>query len=197
MPTAAGRVELLGLARQSLAAARAAKRPTLEAQSLWMLGLLETGPEARVHLERWLAVAEIPSDRSYCQAALARRLVDSDPAAAEEAIHQALALAHESQASQSLTYAWHERMRVSWVLRPPSAALEDSRAALAALQAAQRDRMEDGAPAEAWAGVVVLGDGDQVPLPGGRRRRWPLLLLALAVLVLVVVWTARRRRLLP
>lgn len=38
----------------------------------------------------------------------------------------------------------------------------------AAMQAAQRDRMDDGAPAEAWAGVVVLGDGDRIPVPGGR-----------------------------
>ncbi|HEX7183767.1 MAG TPA: CHAT domain-containing protein, partial [Thermoanaerobaculia bacterium] len=38
-----------------------------------------------------------------------------------------------------------------------------------ALRAAQRDRIENGAPAYAWAGLVVLGDGDLVPLPGGRR----------------------------
>lgn len=40
----------------------------------------------------------------------------------------------------------------------------------AALQAAQRDRLDDGAPTEAWAGVVILGDGGRVPLPGGRKR---------------------------
>ena len=39
----------------------------------------------------------------------------------------------------------------------------------AALRAAQRDRADEGAPAYAWAGLVVLGDGDLVPLPGGRR----------------------------
>ena len=39
----------------------------------------------------------------------------------------------------------------------------------AALQAAQRDMIKDGAPAAAWAGLVVLGDGDLVPLPGGRK----------------------------
>jgi CHAT domain-containing protein/tetratricopeptide (TPR) repeat protein len=39
----------------------------------------------------------------------------------------------------------------------------------AALHAAQRDRIEAGAPAAAWAGIVVLGDGDVVPLPGGRK----------------------------
>ena len=39
----------------------------------------------------------------------------------------------------------------------------------AALRAAQRDLIADGAPAAAWAGLVVLGDGDLVPLPGGEK----------------------------
>lgn len=39
----------------------------------------------------------------------------------------------------------------------------------AALQAAQRELIAEGAPAAAWAGLVVLGDGDLVPLPGGRK----------------------------
>jgi CHAT domain-containing protein len=39
----------------------------------------------------------------------------------------------------------------------------------AALQSAQREMIAAGAPAAAWAGLVVLGDGDLVPLPGGRR----------------------------
>ncbi|HSN87768.1 MAG TPA: CHAT domain-containing protein, partial [Thermoanaerobaculia bacterium] len=48
--------------------------------------------------------------------------------------------------------------------------LADGRTVSAALRAAQQDRIGDGAPAEAWAGVVVLGDGDRVPIPGGRKR---------------------------
>jgi CHAT domain-containing protein len=63
----------------------------------------------------------------------------------------------------------------------------------AALQSAQRDLIEDGAPAAAWAGVVVLGDGDLVPLPGGRggassKLLWVLgsVLLALAVLLAIL-----------
>jgi CHAT domain-containing protein len=39
----------------------------------------------------------------------------------------------------------------------------------ASAHAAQREMIEEGAPAAAWAGIVVLGDGDAVPLPGGRR----------------------------
>jgi CHAT domain-containing protein len=38
----------------------------------------------------------------------------------------------------------------------------------AALAAARRDSIRAGAPAAAWAGLVVLGNGDFVPLPGGR-----------------------------
>ncbi len=40
----------------------------------------------------------------------------------------------------------------------------------AALQDAQRDLLAKGAPAAAWAGLVALGDGDLVPLPGGRKK---------------------------
>jgi hypothetical protein len=47
--------------------------------------------------------------------------------------------------------------------------LAEGRSVAAALRAAQRDRIAAGAPAYAWAGLVVLGDGDLVPLPGGRR----------------------------
>jgi len=56
----------------------------------------------------------------------------------------------------------------------------------AALAAARRDAMKSGAPAAAWAGLVVLGDGDFVPLPGGRAplpdvRRFATLVGALAL----------------
>jgi len=63
----------------------------------------------------------------------------------------------------------------------------------AALHAAQLDRMNDGAPAEAWAGVVVLGDGDRIPVPGGRGPElipWALGLIA----ILVLAYAARRAR---
>jgi CHAT domain-containing protein/tetratricopeptide (TPR) repeat protein len=59
-----------------------------------------------------------------------------------------------------------------------------------ALRAAQRDRIADGAPAYAWAGLVVLGDGDLVPLPGGRRgpdlNPW-LLAAGLGIVLLAVL----------
>jgi CHAT domain-containing protein/tetratricopeptide (TPR) repeat protein len=69
----------------------------------------------------------------------------------------------------------------------------------AALRAAQRERAEEGAPAYAWAGLVVLGDGDIVPLPGGRKREpllaGPVPVIAVAALLLgagVVMWGRRR-----
>jgi CHAT domain-containing protein len=71
----------------------------------------------------------------------------------------------------------------------------------AALQAAQRDLITEGAPAAAWAGIVVLGDGDLVPLPGGRKG-WNVPLwvwgLAAAILLGLLAWQAvRRKRLNP
>ncbi len=70
----------------------------------------------------------------------------------------------------------------------------------AALAAAQRDRIAAGAPAGAWSGVVVLGDGDFVPLPGGRGwlalQARPLALTAAlaAALLLGLLAAAHHRR---
>ncbi|HYN21936.1 MAG TPA: CHAT domain-containing protein, partial [Thermoanaerobaculia bacterium] len=64
----------------------------------------------------------------------------------------------------------------------------------AALQAAQSERLKDGAPAAAWAGVVVLGDGDRVPLPGGRTDLGVAAWIAGAVLLLLTAAFLVRRR---
>lgn len=74
--------------------------------------------------------------------------------------------------------------------------LADGRTVAAALHAAQRDRIADGAPAEAWAGVVLLGDGEPVPLPGGRKRpeAWPWVLVVTAVLLAAAIAGTRRYR---
>ena len=39
-----------------------------------------------------------------------------------------------------------------------------------AMREAQMDRMRAGAPVAAWSGVTVLGNGDLVPIPGGRAK---------------------------
>ncbi len=70
----------------------------------------------------------------------------------------------------------------------------------AALQAAQHERAAAGAPAYAWAGLVVLGDGGLVPLPGGRKPTalpsGPTLWLTGGALLLLgagaVAWRVRR-----
>jgi CHAT domain-containing protein/tetratricopeptide (TPR) repeat protein len=70
-----------------------------------------------------------------------------------------------------------------------------------ALREAQRDLIDGGAPAAAWAGVLVLGDGGLVPLPGGRKGIdpdvWPPVAATaagLAALLAVGVALRRRRR---
>ncbi len=96
-----------------------------------------------------------------------------------------------------------------WPLRDEEAAalVEDMSAHLAggasisaALAAARRGRIKAGAPAAAWAGLVVLGDGGFVPLPGGvpSAGRTSTFAALVAVLVLLgcglLIHHARRHR---
>jgi CHAT domain-containing protein/tetratricopeptide (TPR) repeat protein len=72
----------------------------------------------------------------------------------------------------------------------------------AALRAAGRDRMRAGAPPAAWAGFVVVGNGELTPFPGGVRS-FPLAawvgagLGGLAVLLLLALARRSRNRLGP
>jgi len=69
-----------------------------------------------------------------------------------------------------------------------------------ALAAARRSSIEAGAPAESWAGLVVLGDGDVVPSPVSAnrpRRGWIVgVFLGLPLLMFLGIrwWTARARQ---
>jgi LPXTG-motif cell wall-anchored protein len=135
LPNAKGREEVLGLVRQALETARAAKSPALEVNALWMIGSLSADPtEAIGHLERCMEVASTTQLRCYCQAALARRLAPTDPEAAEDAIDEALRLSQKAGDALSWVASWHERMRMSWALGPDRG-LRDSRAALDAIEA--------------------------------------------------------------
>ena len=67
-----------------------------------------------------------------------------------------------------------------------------------ALRAAQDERIRAGAPPAAWAGLVVLGDGDFVPLPGGKAaaslsdKLWLTLVGGVVLALLLLPWTRRR-----
>jgi CHAT domain-containing protein len=76
-----------------------------------------------------------------------------------------------------------------------SRGLAGGRSVAGALAEARRAMIASGSPPAAWAGLVVLGDGDLVPRPrGGTHGLLPVEGLALAVSVLVlVVWLRRRR----
>jgi len=66
--------------------------------------------------------------------------------------------------------------------------------AAAAFSAAQRERLRDGAPAEAWAGFVLSGDGGWRLAPGPRRASPPagiLMLAGLLALVAIIFLTRR------
>jgi CHAT domain-containing protein len=60
------------------------------------------------------------------------------------------------------------------------------------LAAAQRDRIEAGEPAAAWAGVVLLGDGGvTLPAPKPSRAVWLYLMVGIGVVALWV-WVRSR-----
>jgi CHAT domain-containing protein len=68
-----------------------------------------------------------------------------------------------------------------------------------ALTGARRARIASGAPPAAWAGIVLIGDGDLVPVPGGRFTGRDLLVWILpalgALLILgigILVYRQRR-----
>jgi len=60
----------------------------------------------------------------------------------------------------------------------------------AALAAARRERIAAGEPPAAWAGLVILGDADWVPFPGGRRPGHRGALWAVTILLVVGVLAA-------
>lgn len=143
VPSEEGRKQVLELASTALAAARASGSSSMEMQPLWLLGFLDDTGQANGLLERCFEVASDPGERSGCRRALARRLARADARRAKEAIHEALNLAKESRKIQVQTSSWSDHMRVSWELNAPEMALEDSWAALDAIEAL-RDQQQGG-----------------------------------------------------
>jgi CHAT domain-containing protein len=78
-----------------------------------------------------------------------------------------------------------------------SSRLAEGRTLSGALTEARATRFEAGAPAAAWAGLIVLGDGGFAPFSGGRdsaRALWLSILLGTALLAGVSFWAYRRHR---
>jgi len=57
-----------------------------------------------------------------------------------------------------------------------------------ALAEATRARLAAGAPTAAWGGLVVLGDADVVPVPGGRRHGLRAVAWVVVLLVALLLW---------
>jgi len=70
-----------------------------------------------------------------------------------------------------------------------------------ALAEAQRQAQRRGVPARAWAGLVVLGNGDLVPFPGGLPGTglppWMITVLVLAALAVLALFARRGGTLTP
>jgi hypothetical protein len=94
-----------------------------------------------------------------------------------------------------------------WPLRDDEAAvfmdgfsrsITRGRSVAAALAEARAARIDAGAPTAAWAGLLVFGDGDVVPLPGGTgggfpHAYWLFPALAAILVVALVAYGACRR----
>jgi CHAT domain-containing protein len=64
--------------------------------------------------------------------------------------------------------------------------LSEGRSLAMALAHARREMVNRDLPPSAWAGMIVLGDGDHVPFPGGTARQWDRQSLALAAVGMIV-----------
>ena len=85
------------------------------------------------------------------------------------------------------------------LVREMSRGLAQGRSLAAALAEARAARIEAGAPTDAWAGLILLGDGDFVPHPEGRNRLRTFAALVIAacggvLLLLVGIFAYRRFR---
>lgn len=76
-------------------------------------------------------------------------------------------------------------------------AIGEGQSVAAALASAQRARLRAGAPAAAWAGVVVLGDGNLVPLtksPARPTAWFPIAVVAAVLLLAAAALRTKSRR---
>jgi CHAT domain-containing protein/tetratricopeptide (TPR) repeat protein len=151
IPGEQGRREAARLAEEALETAVAAGHSSIQSKAHFMLGILTQGKEARQHFDACLAVAESVRDRSYCLNGLARYLASTDPQRAQRAIDESLELARQAEDYWSMAFAWRERMRVSWAAGSGERTVEDSRAALNAIEALRDLQAASSGQAEAFS----------------------------------------------
>jgi CHAT domain-containing protein/tetratricopeptide (TPR) repeat protein len=154
MPRPEGRAEATERAREVLAAASAVGYRDLIGRAHLILGRLTQGAEAKAHIDQCLADLTAPADRALCLTALAELSRERDPATAERAVEEALALTIEAKEPWSRIEAWRERMRVSWASLPRERALADSRSTLNVVEAIrdrQRSELSRAGVASVWS----------------------------------------------
>jgi len=101
----------------------------------------------------------------------------------------------EAGAGAVLASLWPlEDEEASVVLGSFSETLGQGHSVAGALSVAQRDAIDAGMPSAAWAGLVILGDGDLRPLPSQSRRWWAWTLIGVVVASCGAVRFGRFRR---
>ena len=89
----------------------------------------------------------------------------------------------EAGAGAVLASLWPlEDEEASVLLSSFSEALGRGLSVAGALSIAQREAIDAGMPAAAWAGLMILGDGDLRPLPSKSRRIWAWALIGVIVI---------------
>lgn len=149
-------------------------------------GLLQPREIERLNLEGALVVL------STCQSASGNALAGEGPLSLARAFFQAGARA-------VVASLWRLRDdEAAALFEPFYRHLGRGTSVAEALGNAQQEQIDRGAPAAAWAGVIVLGDGAVVPLPGGRSRAipmsWVLGLAGFAVVLVGIAGGILRRR---
>lgn len=177
-PGAAQRERTVELASRALVAAESAGNHTIASRAHWMLGTLGVPADRRGHLERCAALAPTPRDESYCLAALARHLTQTDPSAAQLVVERSLSLSEAAGDPISQAFAEREQMRVAWAIDPPAEAIAASWRALDAVESL-RDRQSERSVVQAglfsawsddyaWlAGRILKEAGDGLPRERG------------------------------
>lgn len=161
LPSPGARQRLMVLAERALAAGLAAQQPFVQMKTHRAMAELlarqpDSVPVALSHIERCLALAvstRQPHDEAYCswfEAALVHR---TDPQRARAAELRALEATNRANNPRTYAQSAGRHMRLSWETNPRARAIEDSLAAIAAietLRALQDDDVSSADLFSAW-----------------------------------------------